>query len=214
MKFLNSQFDEIFSWKIKNLQFCLLWFLGNFETKIDLVGPDRAAPNATETSEYTCILCQDDEELKIEGRTLVTAAFLQKSTVLSNRRNTTMDGMNGRVQTVFESPLPLLSSDLQVGTHTSSCGHVMHSSCWKTYFEDIQNSERNRSRLRNPQNFNALKQEFLCPLCRTLSNSVIPLIPPMHTLQSPLLNNLASSLPSNDLSIENLEITDFNVSKG
>ena len=83
-----------------------------------------------------------------------------KSTVLSNRRNTTMDGMNGRVQTVFESPLPLLSSDLQVGTHISSCGHVMHSSCWKTYFEDIQNSERNRSRLRSPQNFNALKQVF------------------------------------------------------
>ena len=182
---------------------------------VQCLGPDRAASNATETTEYTCILCQDDEELKIENRTLVTAAFIQKSTVLSNRRNTTMDGMNGRVQTVFESPLPLLSSDLQVGTHISSCGHVMHSSCWKTYFEDIQNSERNRSRLRNPQNFNALKQEFLCPLCRQLSNAVIPLIPPIDTLQSPLLtNNVASSTPSSDLSIENLEITDLAISKG
>ena len=51
-------------------------------------------------------------------------------------------------------------SDLHPGIHTSSCGHVMHASCWKTYFEDIQNSERNRSRLRSPQNFNALKQVF------------------------------------------------------
>ena len=185
---------------------------------VQCLGPDRAAPNADDTNEYTCILCQDDEELKIEGRTLVTAAFLQKSTVLSNRRNTTMDGMNGRVNPVFESPLPLLSSDLQVGTHTSSCGHVMHASCWKTYFEDIQNSERNRSRLRNPQNFNALKQEFLCPLCRTLSNSVIPLIPPLHTLQSLTIpsstNHPVVRVPSEDLTIENLEITDFNISKG
>ena len=127
-----------------------------------------------------------------------------------------MDGMNGRVNPVFDNPLPLLSSDLQVGIHTSSCGHVMHASCWKTYFEDIQNSERNRSRLRNPQNFNALKQEFLCPLCRSLSNSVIPLIPALHTLQ-PLIpsSNMsveAPAIPTEEL--ENLEITELNLSKG
>ena len=125
--------------------------------------------------------------------------------------------MNGRVTPVFENPLPLLSSDLQVGIHTSSCGHVMHASCWKTYFEDIQNSERNRSRLRNPQNFNALKQEFLCPLCRSLSNSVIPLVPALHSLQ-PLIPSgssaEASALPSDDLTMENLEIAEFNISKG
>ena len=29
------------------------------------------------------------------------------------------------------------------------------------------------------------KQEFLCPLCRSLSNSVVPLIPQYHLLQQP-----------------------------
>ena len=115
---------------------------------------------------------------------MVTAAFLQKSTVLSNRRLTAPDGLNGKASNAIQQSLPLLASDLAFGTHTSSCGHVMHASCWKTYFEDIQNSERNRSRLRSPQNFNALKQEFLCPMCRSLSNAVIPLIPQLHSLQT------------------------------
>ena len=47
--------------------------------------------------------------------------------------------------------------DLHFGIHTSSCGHVMHARCWEKYFEDVHNSERTRSRLRSPQNFDALK---------------------------------------------------------
>ena len=75
-----------------------------------------------------------------------------------------MDGSGGGAASArnwykFErAMLPLMTSDLHPGIHTSSCGHVMHASCWKTYFEDVQQSERNRSRLRSPQNFNALKQ--------------------------------------------------------
>ena len=77
-----------------------------------------------------------------------------------------MDGSGGGAASArnlykFErAMLPLMTSDLHPGIHTSSCGHVMHASCWKTYFEDVQQSERNRSRLRSPQNFNALKQVY------------------------------------------------------
>ena len=74
--------------------------------------------------------------------------------------------------------------DLHFGIHTSSCGHVMHARCWEKYFEDVHNSERTRSRLRSPQNFDALKGEFLCPMCRSLQNMVIPLVPKLHTLQT------------------------------
>ena len=126
------------------------------------LGPDRAQTGNSPPEEvfHTCILCQEEEELKAEGNTLVTAAFLQKSTVLSNRRMTSLDGLNGRIggDLEIQPGLPLMTSDLHFGVHTSSCGHVMHADCWKTYFEDIQASERNRSRLRTQQNFNALKQ--------------------------------------------------------
>ena len=150
------------------------------EENIQCLGPDRAIPVTNEEKFHTCILCQDEEELKPAGNCLVTAAYIQKSTVLSNRRPLAYSDLGSKT---FEPNVPLLSSDLSFGIHTSSCGHVMHSKCWKVYFEDIQNSERNRSRLRSPQNFNALRQEFLCPMCRRLSNTVIPLIPQLHTMQ-------------------------------
>ena len=39
-------------------------------------------------------------------------------------------------------------------------------------------------RLRQPAPFDVEKQEFLCPLCECLSNTVLPLIPSLDSLQS------------------------------
>ena len=63
----------------------------------------------------------------------------------------------------------------------------MHSSCWQNYFDDVQTNERQRSRMRQPQSYDTDKSEFLCPLCRCLSNCVVPLIPQFHLLQPQLL---------------------------
>ena len=65
----------------------------------------------------------------------------------------------------------------------------MHSSCWQNYFDDVQTNERQRSRMRQPQSYDTEKSEFLCPLCRCLSNCVVPLIPQFHLLQPPLLRS-------------------------
>ncbi len=184
--------------------------LTSSETKIQCLGPDRASPVSTDEKYHTCILCQEEEELKPEGQALVTAAFMQKSTVLSNRRN------NGSAvnSNIFELALPLLSSDLNHGVHTSSCGHVMHAKCWRVYFEDIQNSERSRTRLRSQQNYNPLRQEFLCPLCRSLSNTVIPLIPQLHTLQSMVFNAENQPEEQKSVIVEMEEDPIFVLSKG
>lgn len=77
----------------------------------------------------------------------------------------------------------VLSSDLACAPHVSSCGHKMHATCWQTYFDEVVTSERQRGRRRQPQSYDTDKSEFLCPLCRCLSNSVIPLIPQFHLLQ-------------------------------
>ena len=39
----------------------------------------------------------------------------------------------------------------------------------------------------HPQSFDVNKNEFLCPLCRCLSNTVIPILPQFHVLQQPVL---------------------------
>ncbi|XP_013779486.1 E3 ubiquitin-protein ligase UBR2-like [Limulus polyphemus] len=124
---------------------------------------------------YTCILCREEQEATLTGRTLVIGAFVQRSTVLSKVRNH-----------IFENPKEfnplLISADLSCGPHTSTCGHVMHSVCWKKFFEAVVAKERRRPvRYGRHVSYNVDKQEFLCPLCGCLSNTVIPLMPPNTT---------------------------------
>merc|ERR1719219_685879 len=155
-------------------------------TVVQCLGPDRASPTVQEEDggPLSCILCQEEEELDVvNGNAMVTCAFLQKSTVLSNRMPRAVESLYSSRPELLPS-VPLLTSDLHFGIHTSSCGHVMHADCWEKYFDDVHNSERTRSRLRSPQNYDALKGEFLCPMCRSLQNMVIPLVPKLHTLQT------------------------------
>nr|XP_009914047.1 PREDICTED: E3 ubiquitin-protein ligase UBR1-like isoform X2 [Haliaeetus albicilla] len=65
--------------------------------------------------------------------------------------------------------------DLPCGTHTGSCGHVMHAACWQKYFEAMQLNFRQR--LHVEQIFDLENGEYLCPLCKSLCNTVIPIVP-------------------------------------
>ncbi|XP_028324302.1 E3 ubiquitin-protein ligase UBR2 [Gouania willdenowi] len=138
------------------------------------VGPCRVG--GTERRQpVTCILCQEEQEVKGQGRAMVLAAFVQRSTVLSkNRRRSQPDPE--RHDPLFTHP------DLSVGVHTASCGHIMHATCWQRYFEAVQLKEQRRQqRLRGHTSYDVENGEFLCPLCECLSNTVIPLLPHTHT---------------------------------
>ncbi len=158
------------------------------------LGPDRSAPTLADAT-FTCILCQEEESLCADGPSLVMAAFIQRSTVLSKRRVCKKDLFDEKGWLVLEecSPLPppqyltcpLLLADMPSAPHTSSCGHIMHASCWQKFYEDILAHERQRNRgMRHPHSFDVERQEFLCPMCRRLSNAVMPLIPQFHVLQA------------------------------
>ncbi|KAG7462626.1 hypothetical protein MATL_G00186810 [Megalops atlanticus] len=141
--------------------------------------PDAAlvclGPRRTRLSEkrqvVTCILCQEEQEVRADGRAMVLAAFVQRSTVMSkNRHRPPHDPEN--YDPLFMHP------DLSFGTHTGSCGHIMHSHCWQRYFEAVQAKEQRRQqRLRVHTSYDVENGEFLCPLCECLSNTVIPLLP-------------------------------------
>jgi len=168
------------------------------ETSIDstfpvCLGPNRSMPVPTETS-FTCILCQEEEELTADNSTLVMASYCQKSTVLSRNRASTPPPPS-------PSTFPFLPSSLSSAPHTSSCGHVMHATCWQKYFDDVSESERRRYRTRHPTSFDIEKSEFLCPLCRSLSNSVIPLIPQYHLLQQPGISQQSESMETSEMPV-------------
>uniref|UniRef100_A0AAR2KYN6 E3 ubiquitin-protein ligase n=1 Tax=Pygocentrus nattereri TaxID=42514 RepID=A0AAR2KYN6_PYGNA len=144
----------------------------SWDSALVCVGPRRWRAGGSERRQVvTCILCQEEQEIRPDGRAMVLAAFVQRSTVMSKNRR--------RPPHNPESYDPLfMHPDLSFGTHTGSCGHIMHSHCWQRYFEAVQAKEQRRQqRLRVHTSYDVENGEFLCPLCECLSNTVIPLLP-------------------------------------
>ncbi|KAM9365047.1 LOW QUALITY PROTEIN: E3 ubiquitin-protein ligase UBR2 [Pholidichthys leucotaenia] len=148
------------------------------------VGPRRVGGGEPRQL-VTCILCQEEQEVKGHSRAMVLAAFIQRSTVLSKNRSHNLPDPEHH-DPLFTQP------DLSVGIHTASCGHIMHATCWQRYFEAVQLKEQRRQqRLRGHTSYDVENGEFLCPLCECLSNTVIPLLPhnpsPDHSVSHPSL---------------------------
>lgn len=133
------------------------------------LGSDRKIIHS-ENESFTCILCS--EESQNNKDCMVFPAFIQKSSVL------------GRYQVTNDvNQLQSLETAIHPSPYVSSCGHEMHAACWQEYFNnELLKEQRRPFRTRNPSIFNIDKNQFLCPLCRFLSNTVIPIIPPLNTL--------------------------------
>ncbi|XP_072842308.2 E3 ubiquitin-protein ligase UBR1 isoform X2 [Pogona vitticeps] len=136
-------------------------------TRIAL-GPKRG-PTVSEKEVLTCILCQEEQEVRQESAAMVLSACVQKSTALTQHRGKMLELSGDKIDPLFMDP------DLSCGTHTGSCGHVMHAACWQKYFEAIQLNSRQRHHVE--QVFDLDNGEYLCPLCKSLCNTVIPIIP-------------------------------------
>lgn len=54
------------------------------------------------------------------------------------------------------------------GVHVQSCGHYLHIECHQSYIKSLDQTDRLRSR--------SDSDEFLCPVCRQLANSVLPVL--------------------------------------
>lgn len=56
------------------------------DTALTALGP--AQTQVPEQRQFvTCILCQEEQEVKVESKAMVLAAFVQRSTVLSKNRS-------------------------------------------------------------------------------------------------------------------------------
>ncbi|KAJ8678786.1 hypothetical protein QAD02_014573 [Eretmocerus hayati] len=131
---------------------------------------------------HTCILCQEDQSIQADEPAMVFAAFVQQSTVLCQHQP-----QQQQLRRITETTPLFLSSHLGASPHTSTCGHVMHASCWQKYFDNVMIKENRRPyRLRQPASFDVEKHEYLCPLCECLSNTVMPVIPSLGLLQRTL----------------------------
>jgi E3 ubiquitin-protein ligase UBR2 len=90
--------------------------------------------------------------------------------------------------------------DLPIGAHVSACGHVMHADCWRRFFDALLAKETRRGlRFRMIQtSFDISKNEFLCPLCETISNTVLPVMPPLCNLTKDIVGQVEPELSLSD----------------
>jgi E3 ubiquitin-protein ligase UBR2 len=135
-------------------------------------------------SRVTCILCQESELINSSGKEykpVVMAALVQQSTVLNRHRSSFLDdhelNVDGKVQTtpcISHNSL-CLKSNLGPAPHISSCGHMMHQTCFDNFFESVRRKEEQRAVRRDQTSFDVKNKEYPCPLCYSLSNCTLPI---------------------------------------
>lgn len=72
------------------------------------------------------------------------------------------------------------------GVHVQTCGHHLHLDCLKSYLESLRSQQRHQS-------LAVERGEYLCPLCRQLANSVLPLSPQLGECSAVVRSRHAST---------------------
>ena len=161
-------------------------------------GEDEAIPEEDMPISYgQCIVCQDEVSVKHTGGML---ALLQPSRILrdvvqdrdwleesllapisldeATRHPRYGQGTSGEPKSTDGYP----SSNLRFGVYMSACSHLMHESCMSTYFDATRYRHTQQVQRHHPEN--AVRMEYLCPLCKSLGNVLIPLDPTQRRMKA------------------------------
>ncbi|CAK5066505.1 unnamed protein product [Meloidogyne enterolobii] len=129
-----------------------------------------------------CVLCQEKESISFDGNPVVCSAFVQNSRLFSQKctRNS-----NSSLSRLMSDQIDIFSSvNLPEELHISTCSHLMHFSCYNTFIKAAYVRENlRRMNVLNSQMLDTEMGEFLCPLCKRLSNCVMPVYPSYHSLK-------------------------------
>ncbi|RMZ91556.1 hypothetical protein DV736_g1221, partial [Chaetothyriales sp. CBS 134916] len=60
------------------------------------------------------------------------------------------------------------------GPMTTSCGHIMHFACFENYYQSVQRRHAQQVARNHPERL--ATKEFVCPLCKALANTFLPII--------------------------------------
>ncbi|VDN39715.1 unnamed protein product [Gongylonema pulchrum] len=136
------------------------------------LGRSRSIARCEKNRRITCILCQETSDLAANAQAVVCVAYMQKSALFAGRKKEEVG--EGSISEVF------LPASLRSGPGASTCGHTMHFDCYRKFTELLKDHERSRNRqlmTYNPRVVNVNFGEYLCPLCKRLSNAVLPVLP-------------------------------------
>lgn len=71
------------------------------------------------------------------------------------------------------------SSHTKFGLHGSVCTHMMHLECFQVYSISIRQRHRAQATRNHPENIP--RKEYICPLCKSLGNVILPVTNPTPT---------------------------------
>jgi len=146
----------------------------NNDNEIILLGPNENINNLIDLKSnkncYQCILCQEDViNLTNETNPMILLCYIQNSRVLSfDHKEITIDSNNN----LFKK-----NSQLN-GPYTNTCGHTMHYDCWLKYTSNQATTQRGLLLNRDELN------ENLCPLCESICNSVLAILPSQELIKN------------------------------
>ncbi|KAH7923758.1 hypothetical protein BV22DRAFT_1092243 [Leucogyrophana mollusca] len=150
----------------------------------------------------TCIVCQEDLTM---ARAFGTLGLLQPSRLLRNHPDSHSQYLNEIMQMSpsLDRPIGETSTSsfpppeaqildaaaamapnfdafplqhTRFGLHSSVCGHMMHLDCFQVYSTSIRHRHRSHATRNHPEKI--LRKEFICPLCKSLGNVVLPVSRP------------------------------------
>lgn len=154
----------------------------------------REEATKCQVKEYDCTICSQTTP-STGSRPVGLVVFLQASSVLGHRHqsdqefslnmsesqmqrylNTSCGKVNKRKMDVLLKHFDDKSVELSVnigwegGVVAQTCGHYLHLDCHKSYLDSLMSQSHGDVLAVN-------KREYWCPLCRQLSNSVVPMLP-------------------------------------
>ncbi|KAK7479151.1 hypothetical protein BaRGS_00029592 [Batillaria attramentaria] len=145
---------------------------------------------------YDCVICNQSAPSKL-SRPFGLVIFLQSTSVLGHRQHTDniesitaapsqeqMDAtrcggiMRRRFKQLlnhFEEPSCNMSCNIgwEGGVFVTTCGHYLHLDCQRSYIDTLRNQPQTET-------ISIIRGEYYCPMCRQLSNGVLPIVPEEH----------------------------------
>lgn len=166
-------------------------------TTANTTATDDATPRCRD-KEYVCIICNNTSP-STEANPIGLVVLVESSGVIGHRRkpgerfalplcddDQSKPNRHVRLSSEFTRRTELLALKFgeeswflsnnmayESGVHVQTCGHHVHLTCHDSYLNSLYTSQR-------LHNLNVDRGEFSCPVCRQLSNSVLPLSPQLE----------------------------------
>lgn len=173
----------------------------NFEDIDDDEDDELADAMDAPVSYGTCIVCQ--EELN-SSKSFGSLGFVQPSRQLrkhpdgyqsyTNEALTCPDVLDRPTAVTRDTGFPPPASEIKdskpahstnfdafppqftrFGLHASICSHMMHLECFTVYSSSIRQRHRNQATRNHPESIP--RKEYICPLCKSLGNVILPVVP-------------------------------------